>query len=335
MKGYAIIFLLLAGLLLLLPLPALPREQTTGIEPVSSQPESRPSAESDSPKEDVPQNNGVFRILVGDTVVELPEREFLIRTLAFEMSPTYHTEALKAQAVAAYTYYGRRREAQKKQAESQLKGADFITPDETFPGNYTTAGLKARWGDNYNTYYNKLCEAVDAVLGKTIVHNGELIDACYFALSNGSTESAAVVWGSEVPYLQPVASPGDKLSPDYESRVTFPADELKEKLTAAHKELTLSEDPAGWLGSPTLSEAGTVTALSVGEHTLTGGQLRTALQLRSACFDITYADKKFTFTVRGYGHGVGMSQYGADYLARQGYTWEEIIGYYYTGVTLS
>ncbi len=338
MKGYAIILLLMAVLLLLLPLPALPREQAATTAPLTSQTENQPPIADDIPNkdgDDTPAQGEVFHILVGDTVVELPEREFLIRTLAFEMSPTYHTEALKAQAVAAYTYYGRRREAQKAQADPALKGADFATPDETFPGNYTTVGLKAKWGDNYDAYYNKVCTAVDAVLGTTITHNGELIDACYFAISSGSTESAAVVWGAEIPYLQAVASPGDLLAPDGKTQVTFTKEELKEKLSAAHGELVFGEDPAGWLGSPTLSAAGTVTALPVCEQTLTGGQVRTALGLRSACFSVVYEAGKFTFTVQGYGHGVGMSQYGADYLARQGYSYVEILRHYYTDVTVS
>lgn len=332
MKGYTIVILLMAGLLLLLPLPALPSDEAG--EPPTSQTESQPT-QSDTDSGEKPSAAECFRILVGDNVVELTEREFLIRTLAFEMSPTYHEEALKAQAVAAYTYYVRRRQAQQTQPDPTLQGADFVTPDDTFPGNYTTIGLKARWGEQYDAYYNKICRAVDAVLGKTVTYEGALIDACYFSLSNGSTESAAVVWGAEIPYLQSVASPGDRLAPDYESRVTFTAAQLKEKLTAAHPQLSFGEDPAAWLGSPTLSAAGTVTALPVGGQTLTGGQVRTALALRSACFETKFEGDTFVFTVHGYGHGVGMSQYGADYLARQGYNYEEILRYYYTDVTVS
>ena len=329
MKGYVLIVVLMAALLLLIPLPALPYEQAAVTAPVTSATESR--VESQPPSEETADKNR-FSILVDTTVVELDDREFLIRTLAMEMSPTYHEEALKAQAVAAYTYYGRRREAQQKQPDPALQGAHFVTPDALFPGNYATAGLKARWGDAYDTNYNKICRAVDAVLGQTITHQGALIDACYFALSGGSTESAAVVWGADIPYLQAVASPGDTLSPTCESRVSFTADELKEKIKVAYGEVTFGEDPAGWLGEATRSPAGTVTALPVCGTTLTGAQVRTALGLRSACFTAVYSEGNFQFTVKGYGHGVGMSQYGADYLARQGYSYKEILQYYYTGV---
>ena len=267
-------------------------------------------------------------------MVTLTEREFLIRILAYEMPPTYHAEALKAQAIAAYTYYSRQRQLQQTKADPALTGADFATPDNTFPGNYTAAALQHRWGEQYTVHYRKISAAVDAVMGKTVTYNGQLIDACYFAISSGLTEAAVTLWGYDAPYLQPVASPGDKLSPQYESVVTFSPEELKARLSALSTELTFGEDPAAWLGSPAVSASGTVTSLPVGGHSITGVQARQALGLRSACFTATYSDKLFRFTVHGYGHGVGMSQYGADYLARQGYSCEEILKYYYTGVTV-
>jgi stage II sporulation protein D len=332
---------------MLLPLPALPSAQPTGTGPDNgiadnSSLTDEPSADISSPT-DTPDNNDTsspaeeasFKILTGDTVTELTCREFLIRTLAFEMSPTYHAEALKAQAVAAYTYYGRRQRAQATEADPALKGAHFKAPDDTFPQDYTTDKLRERWGDKYDTYYNKLCAAVDEVIGKHITYNNEWIDACFFAISNGSTESAKTVWGADVPYLQAVASPGDKLAPAYESVVTMTAEQAKTALTASDAALTLGDDPTAWFGQTTLSAAGTVTSLPVGGKTLTGTAVRSALGLRSASFSVAFAHGSFRFTVHGYGHGVGMSQYGADYLARQGYNWQEILQYYYTGVKIS
>lgn len=338
MKGYALLALGAAILLLLLPLPALfasggelPAAAPAGTE---STPAAPTTATTTAPAATPDESKAVFRLLVGSTVIELEEREFLIRTLAFEMPAAYHTEALKAQAVAAYTYYSRQRQRQQEKADPALQGADFATPDPAFPEGYTQAALQERWGEKYTVYYNKLSTAVDAVLGKTITYQGALIDACYFALSPGATDAAATIWGNEVPYLQPVASPGDKLSPQYETVVTFSAKELKSKLCAAYSGLQLPEDPTGWLGTPTTAETGTVTGLPVGGQTLTGAQIRQALGLRSACFTVTCADGQFRFTVHGYGHNVGMSQYGADYLARQGYGYEEILKYYYTGVSV-
>ncbi len=332
MKGYTIMLLICVALLLLLPIAALPHDRTA-IAPADTTSTTSPTATSTTAAV-VENDQAVFRILVGDTVVALEEREFLIRTLAYEMSPTYHEEALKAQAVAAYTYHARRREIQRRQPDEALKGADFAAVDPTFPGNYTAVALRAKWGDNYTAHYDKICAAVDAVMGHTITYDGALIDACYFAISSGSTEDAATLWGNEIPYLRAVASPGDRLAPDYQTSVTFTADEMRQKLTAID-EITLGADPAAWIGTPTCSPAGTVTTIPVGGTTQTGVAMRAALGLRSACFACAYADGTFTLTVRGYGHGVGMSQYGADYLARQGYTWQEILQYYYTGVTVT
>ncbi len=346
MKGYALILLAAALLLLLLPLPALPRDTATAAPPA----ESIVDVPADDSQTDTPQTTaptttapttpatptqGEFKVLCTEQVIPLAERDFLIRTLAFEMSPTYHVEALKAQAVAAYTYYGRRRQAQKTQPDAALKGADFVTPAEDFPAACTPEKLQERWGENYTLYYDKICQAVDAVLGKTMTRDGELIDACYFAISNGCTESAEVVWGADIPYLQAVASPGDRLAPDYETTVTFTTDQVRSALETVEPTVSLPEDPATWFGTPTLSEAGTVTAIPVGDATLSGTKVRELLGLRSATFAVRYEKEAFTFTVKGYGHGVGMSQYGADYLARQGYTWQEILQYYYADVTIS
>ncbi len=334
MKGYTIILLLCTACMFLMPLPALPRDNTAVTAPTDTAPSTSTTAPATTATVPHSEQKPSFRLLVGDTVVELEEREFLIRTLAYEMSPDYHEEALKAQAVAAYTYHARRRTMQRDKPDAALKGADFATVDPTFPGNYTTVGLRAKWGDNYTSNYQKICAAVDAVLGKTITHDGALIDACYFAISSGSTEDAATLWGNDIPYLRSVASPGDRLAPDYQTTVTLTADEMRQKLSAIDG-VTLGDDPAAWIGAPTCSTAGTVTAVTVGGKTLKGTEMRQALGLRSACFSCAYQSGSFTVTVRGYGHGVGMSQYGADYLARQGYSWQEILQYYYTGVTLN
>jgi stage II sporulation protein D len=329
MKGYAVFLLSVACLLMLLPIPALPKTQASVLPPASDPAQSEPTASNDA----VPQVAS-FKILNGDTIIELSCREFLIRTLAFEMSPTYHPEALKAQAVAAYTYYGRRQRTQAVNPDPTLKGADFKTPDPKFPQEYTVEKLRERWGDKFDTYYGYLATAVDAVTGRHITYNGEWIDACFCAMSNGSTESAEVVWSADVPYLQTVASPGDRLSQNYETTATITVEQVRSALMATDATLSLGEDPSKWFGEPTLSAAGTVASIPVGNKTLAGTAVRTALNLRSATFSIKYADGNFTFTVRGYGHGVGMSQVGANALAQQGYAWQEILTYYYTGVTI-
>lgn len=332
MKGYALLLAFTALLLLVIPLPALSQEKpvatttskTTATTQITTQPTEPPQAEE----------TAVFRILCDDKVVTLAHREFLIRTLAMEMPASYHEEALKAQAVAANTYYTRRRNLQKANADPALKGADFVTPVAGFPEEYTQEKLKERWGDQYDTYYQKIAAAVDATWGETVTYQGKLIDACFHAVSNGTTEDAREVWGAAVPYLQAVASAGDRTASGYASTGTFTQQEVQEILKKEEPKLKLSKNPTEWFGAATLTEAGTVRSQKVGDGALAGTRIRQLFGLRSAAFVVTYADGVFTFSVTGYGHGVGMSQHGAHYLAKEGYTYREILQHYYTGVEI-
>lgn len=284
-----------------------------------------------------PVDEAVFRVLDTETgkVTSLGEREFVIGTVASELYPTYHTEAMKAQAVASYTYYSLKRAKARQNPNPDLKGADFSDVPATFPETYTVAGLKERWGDNFDAYYKKVTEAVDAVFGKRVLYNGEPIYAFYHALNSGVTEDAKIVWEVEYPYLKPVASPGDKLSPNFQTVVSFTPEQLSTSLRKTFDGIQFPENADTWLGKDIArSSSGTVTNIAFCGKELTGKQVREALDLKSTCFSVEYKNNSFQFTVQGYGHGVGMSQYGADYMARQGSTWQEILTHYYTGVTI-
>ena len=336
MKRYLIVAAVVFALMLVLPLPAFGvLEGDKSVPPSSGA--SAPSPGGNASSGQAPAEEATFKILdvKSGEVVEMGEREFLIGTVANELYPTYHSEAMKAQAVAAYTYYGCKRTAERKSPTPDLKGADFSDVTSRFPEGYTVEGLKERWGDNFDTYYKKVCDAVDAVLGRRILYQGQPILAAYHAISSGTTETAQVVWGSDYPYLQSVPSPGDSLSPNYETVVSFKKDEFAEAMEKAVDGLKLDGEASGWItGEPSLSPAGTVTSLTVGGQALTGRQIREALSLRSACFTVKFAEDTFTFTVKGFGHGVGLSQYGADYMARQGADYKELLTHYYTGVTI-
>lgn len=348
MRGYLVLTAAVSVLLMVMPLPSLGQlKEGNGETPsvaadtvaaataaATTTDENRTTTAADAAASTAAQD--AFRVMdaASGNVVVLSEREFLIGTLAAEMYPSFHIEALKAQAVAAYTYYGYERAASR--AGDRADGADFSDVPDTFPELYTVEGMRARWGDRFDEYYQKLCEAVDAVYGRRILYNDEPILAVYHAMTGGDTETAAVMWGRDLPYLQSVPNGGDTLSPSYETVVTVPAEEFAAVL--AGEGVVLTGDPAGWVdaGATVCSAAGTVTAVTVGETVFTGQQLRTLFDLRSAVFTLVWrADAGFVFTVHGYGHGVGLSQYGADALARQGKTWEEILHYYYTGVTIA
>lgn len=328
MKGYLWLTVVTALILLLLPLPAYGRLST---EDKPSAPTTAPTTATTTIPTSAPTDT--FRVLdtASGKVVTMDEREFLIGTLAAEMYPTYHPEALKAQAVAAYTYYCYRREAARKGGEA----ADFSDVPSTFPDLYTVEGMQARWGNHFEEYYQKLSDAVDAVYGETIRHNGEIIMAVYHAMSATATETAGVIWGKDLPYLKSVKSPGDTAAESYRSTVTVSVPDFAAAVETL--EVTLTGEAAEWvdIAGITHSASGTVTAVTVGDRVLTGRQLRTLFNLRSAVFNLTFEPTVgFTFAVQGYGHGVGMSQYGANCLAEQGKTYREILSYYYADVEI-
>lgn len=251
-------------------------------------------------------------------------RDYILGVVSAEMPASYNIEALKAQTVAAYTFALYRKNENKKE--------DYdITGDSSLDQAYIDeAGRQKKWGESTQEYTEKILSAIDAVLGQTVTYNGSLALTLYTAISGGKTESAKNMWGKEYPYLVAVESVGDLLSPNYLSSATLSEAQIKEKLPQI-----ASVQSSQWFASPVYSDSGTVLFMSFGETTLTGSDIRHALGLKSANFDVTAADGNFTFNVRGYGHLTGMSQYGANYMAQQGSTYKEILLWYYPGCSVS
>ncbi|MGN0557416.1 MAG: stage II sporulation protein D [Acutalibacteraceae bacterium] len=259
--------------------------------------------------------------------VKIDILEYLVGVTAAEIGATAHPEALKAQAVAAHTLLLYRR------AENAGKGYDITDSSDHDQSYFDRNTRKQRWGDHFDSYESTVAEAVGSVLNKTITYNGRPILAVYFDTSSGKTESAANVWGGDYPYLQPVESAADMLSPQYLSTVTYAQSEFASM--ASSLKLKLSGDASKWLGESVCSQSGTVLKATIGGKSFKGSEIRAAFNLRSANFDAEYKDGKFIFTVRGWGHGVGMSQYGADYMAKKGAKYDEILRWYYTNVKIS
>ncbi len=328
MKKYGILLLIVFVLMVLIPLPNYPFDES------KKSPGQLPGNEAADAFDGMS-----FLVLDSDSgkVIEMSERDFIIGTVSCEMSPTYDTEALKAQAVAAYTYYSVKR-ARARSADTpdkSLAGADFSDVPTRFPEGYSREGMKERFGEKATEYYDKIAAAVDAVLGQKIYYKGEPIVALYHAISPGTTEIPANVWGGSYPYLRSVPSPGDLLAPQYETTISVSADDFAAKMKTIDDTLKPDDDPKKWLeGKPTCSDAGTVLSIKVMGKAFTGAEMRTAFGLRSACFTLAYQEDTFTFTVKGYGHGDGMSQYGANYLAEQGADYREILTFYYTDVEI-
>ena len=329
MKRNVVECLILALLLFVIPLFAMggaPREENGG-ETSSAAP--APEPESADTADD-------FAILDTSTgnVIHVSRLEFLRGGAAAEIPPSYELEAIKAQAAAAYTYYARLREQQEQSPDPALKGADF-SANLSIGEKYVTPELmKSRYGDRYEEYYAKLDEAAHAVNGLVLRSGGELIDAVFYAISAGVTESSADIWGGERSYLVPVASPGDCYAAGYRTSAVFSAEELKTALLSVDASLAFGDDPAAWLTDLQRTGSGSVLSLNVGGVSMDGGKFRSALGLRSQNFTFTFADNSFTFTVCGYGHGVGMSQVGAQYMAEQGASWEDILHWYYPGISI-
>ena len=156
----------------------------------------------------------------------------------------------------------------------------------------------------------------------------------FFSSAAGKTVDAVEVWGNAVPYLSSVESPEGEEVPGYHSTVTVPLAEFKETFSAAHPEADFSGEPSGWFQNAAPNSAGGVETVEVGGVKVSGGALRTLFSLRSTSFTVSAGADGVTFSVTGYGHGVGMSQYGANALAKQGKTWQEILKWYYTGITI-
>ena len=242
---------------------------------------------------------------------------YIVGSVAAEMPASFETEALKAQAVACYTY-------KKYLAEN---GNDTVSSNpEIHQGYKTKDELKEFWGEKYELYIEKIENAVESVYGEYLTTDGKTALTLYHALSPGMTESAELVFGKDVKTLKSVVSPGDKLSPDYISEKTF----TKEEICTLLK----SEKTDGSIEITDYAESKFVKKIEIFGKEYEGKKVRTLLDLNSPYFTVEEADGKFVFTVYGKGHGVGMSQYSADYMARQGSTYRDILLHFYSDCTI-
>jgi len=258
-------------------------------------------------------------------VVEtLPLEDYLWGVLAGEMPASYPAEALKAQVVASYSYLVHRMETVTAHPATDFGHEGDVCDDPNHCKAYLSpeeASLK--WGEDWLTSAEPaLRGAVEAVAGQRLTYKGKTANTVFHAISGGRTEAAADVWGAEIPYLSSVDSHWDAEAAGFHSTVTVPIDEFIEKVGSAA------------LGTVTLSEGGSVAKTVIGDKTFTGRELRTLFGLRSTRFALTVDEKEAVFAVSGYGHQVGMSQYGASVLAAKGYRYQEILEYYYPGTIL-
>ena len=271
----------------------------------------------------LPQNISCeIPVRTGDAVEQQELEEYLVGVVLAEMPASFEEEALKAQAVVARTYTLRANQTGGKHGDGS------VCTDYACCQAYIDPEVYCRQGGTGENV-DKIRRAVMATAGQVLTYGGELIEATYFSCSGGTTEDAVAVWGNDYPYLQSVDSPGEEHAAHYTDTVTFTPAEFSGALDPA-----LSGSPKNWFGAVTYTDGGGVDTMVIGGKTYKGTELRQKLGLRSTAFTVS-AGETISITTRGYGHRVGMSQYGADAMALSGKGYEEILTHYYQGTVLS
>lgn len=255
-----------------------------------------------------------------DNIDSLNLEEYVIGVVAAEMPASFNEEALKAQAVASRTYAAYKMEQNNSEYDvvTDVSNQSYITVDE----------MKSKWNTEFDKYYQKISDAVNATKGKIMYYGDEIVEAYYFAMSNGYTEKASLVFSEDKDYLQSVESVYDNNElKNFEVTTTFTKEEICQKLNIVCDTLTFS--------NIIRSDTNRVNSITVNGVQFKGTAFRSKLSLRSTDFTIEEDDNQIKITTKGYGHGVGMSQYGANGMAKEGYSYEEILQYYYKNIKIS
>ena len=268
------------------------------------------------PKEEIENNQMVTVFRSNGTVLNLELEDYLVNVVAAEMPASFHLDALKAQAVLARTY-----------ALKAIKNGRTLTDTVSTQVYKDNNELKKTWGSDFNKYYNKIKEAVNSTEGETLKYNGDYIEAVYHSTSNGYTEDASNVWKNSYPYLKTVESSYDKNVKNYEVINFYSYEKLSNLLG-----FQINAETEFIIESKNVSER--VSKVTIGSNSHTGVELRTILNLRSADFEFEKVENGINIKTRGYGHGVGMSQYGSNEMAKAGYNYKDILKHYYNGTSL-
>lgn len=284
------------------------------------------TAETDIPKKTGENTIKVLRTSSGK-VIDLALFDYVVGSVAGEMPAYFEKEALKAQAVACYTF------AKKLCSSGGFSGADITDSPEKHQNYLDEKQLKEKWGGQYDANIAKIKQCVSEVFGEYMTYGGEIITACYHSLSAGKTEDALTVWGKDIPYLKSVSAEGDRLSPDFDRTVTVTEKQFRQ-LAEKIDGVKLPKDAEKWIKVTEKSDSGFVKKVKLGSKEVGGNDIRSAFSLASAWFTVKHSDGKFIFSVRGKGHGLGMSQYSADFMARQGKTYREILEHFYQGISI-
>lgn len=320
MRFYVMLCTLAAFFMLLIPAVVL-------IEP------QKPSDDAPKAVQEYPDTVTVF-LTDSEKAVTMDMDEYLVGAIAAEMPASYHPQALMAQAAACHTYalYRKNQEAQSPSAD--LHGADLSSEPQKHQGYLTKEEREEKWGDAFEANEKKIRAAVQAAGSEIMLYEGEPICAAFFAISPGQTETALTAFGQSLPYLQSVACDADVLSPECEKSVVYTDEEFRQAAESG-LQIELPDSANDWIGETKTTDSGYVLTICVGGTDVTGSAFRKAFSLRSPVFSITRTDSGFRIVTKGYGHLVGMSQYGADAMARSGADHKQILRHFYRGITIS
>ena len=269
-------------------------------------------------------------------LTEIPLEEYVAGVVAGEMPASYHLEALKAQATAARTRAVKQAAALSGQGCANHPGADICT-DSTHCQAYLSDGeQREKWGATAQAYQERILRAVMETKGMIITYEGEPITVLYHAVSGGRTEDVQAVFSKSLPYLKSVDSSGEESNSKFQTVQTFPLVEAAKILNSAFPGANILADTiALQVSIERRTETGRAAEMRVGDLTVAAKDFRAALSLNSTLFTISSNESAITFTEKGYGHGVGMSQAGANAMAAAGAAWQDILTHYYTGVQIT
>lgn len=265
-------------------------------------------------------------------VEEINLDEYLYGVVSAEMPASFEEEALKAQAVVArtYTIY------KIVNNDGKHDKADICDNSACCQAWISKEDRLEKWDeDNRDDYWNKIVKAVNDTQGKIITYDGKPINAFFHSNSGGKTEAPINVWGgSGYPYLQSVSTSGEDAYSQYSSEASFTKKEFEEKIKEVHSDFKIDYKDKDCIKIEEYTDGDRVKTMKIGNLELSGVEVRNIFGLRSANFTVTINDDKIEFKVTGYGHGVGMSQTGADSLAKEGKNYEDIIHHFYTDVNI-
>lgn len=281
--------------------------------------QSETTASTDSVSE--PSEPVNIQVWNGEVQEEMELDEYLLGVLLAEMPVSFHPEAHKAQAVVARTYA-------LKQSLSGSKHPGGVCTDPGCCQGYLSAAAFLERGGSVQELEQIRAE-IKETGNQVLTYDGTFIEATYFSCSGGSTEDALAVWGTDIPYLQATDSPGEENATHYSDTVYFTGEEFAKAL-----EISPSASPMQWLGDVEYTTGGGVATMKICGISFSGTTLRSLLGLRSTAFTMVADSQGITVTTRGYGHRVGMSQYGADAMASEGATYPEILAHYYQNAEL-